>query len=98
MIPSALDQANTDPRLQGAPLSLYIECCRCLDTVEERPLKILPLSFRLKRKKDTVIAALRVLVACRYIAKGARPKGEPRRYRLLPAPPLYIEQRKARAA
>ena len=98
MIPSSLDQANTDPRLQGAPVAVYIACLTCLDSVKERPLKILPLAMRLRRKPHTVIKALRVLVAARYIARGERPHGEPRRYRLLPAPRIESAPPRARAA
>lgn len=98
MIPSSLDQANTDPRVSPRAFKVYAWCLKTLDYAEERPVKILPLAFAVRLKKDTAIAALRELVALRYIAKGERPNGEPRRYRLLPAPALTHPQHKARAA
>lgn len=90
-----LARACEDSRLSPYDYRVYSWCNMNLDESEERPMKILPLSFAIGMKKDTVISCLRLLVALRYIAKGARPKGEGRRYRLLPAP---LPEHKARAA
>lgn len=96
MIPASLSQAKGDPRLRGAPLAVYVWCLEHLDTQEERPVKILQLCTALRMRTNTAVFALRRLSEDGWVAKGARPKGEARRYRLLPAP--FRPQVKARAA
>lgn len=96
MIPSSLSQAKSDPRLRGAPLAVYVWCLEYLDSREERPVKILLLCSSLRMKPNTAVFALKRLSEDAWIAKGARPKGEARHYRLLPAP--MRQQVKARAA
>jgi hypothetical protein len=95
MIPSALSQAKSDPRLRGAALAVYVWALEHLDTMEERPVKILPLALDLHMKPHSAIFSLRRLVAIGYLARGARPKGQPRRYRLLPAPRIETQRRAA---
>lgn len=95
MIPSALSHAISDPRLTPPVKVAYVFCIEYLDTQDWRPLKIELCSVRTRMKKDTVIFALRQLVEAGYIARGPRPHGEARHYRLLPAPLPVV---KARAA
>lgn len=95
MIPAALSHAKADPRLRGAALAAYIFCLEYLDTQVERPLKIETLSVGIRCKKDTAVDALRRLVAAGYVARGMRPKGEARYYRLLPAPLPSVKPRAA---
>ena len=86
MIPAPLSRAACDPRLRGAPLAVYVWCLTHLDTLEYRPVKILALAADLHIAKDSAIFALRRLCAAGYLAKGPRPKGEARHYRLYAAP------------
>ena len=86
MIPAALSQAKADPRLRGAALAAYIFCLEYLDTQEPRTLKIEVLAHAIRCKKMSAVDALRRLCDSGYVARGERPKGEGRRYRLLPAP------------
>lgn len=95
MIPSALSQAKADPRLRGAALAAYVFCLEYLDSQEWRPVKVHALAVAIRCKKMTAVDALRRLTEARYIAKGERPYGDARHYRLLPAPQLT---HKARAA
>ena len=86
MIPSSLSQAQSDPRLRGAPLAVYLWCLENLDPLDYRPVKILSLSTEMHLNKDTAIFALRRLCVAGYIAKGPRPHGAPRHYRLYASP------------
>lgn len=95
MIPSALSHAKADPRLGRAGLAAYIFCLEYLDSQEWRPVKVELLSRAVRCKRMSAVSALRSLVVAGYIARGERPKGEARRYRLLPAPMAPV---KARAA
>ena len=94
MIPAALSQAKADPRLRGAALAAYIFCLEYLDTQEPRTLKVEVLAHAIRTNTRSAIRCLHRLRDAGYIARGERPKGEGRRYRLLPAP-LPV---KARAA
>lgn len=95
MIPSTLSHAKSDPRIRGAALAAYVFCLEYLDTQVERPLKVETLAVAIRCKKMTAVDALHRLSAAGYIARGARPHGEARHYRLLPAP---LPQVKPRAA
>jgi DNA-binding IclR family transcriptional regulator len=95
VIPSALSHAKADPRLRGAALAAYIFCLEYLDSQEWRPVKVEVLSRSIRCKLNTAVDALRTLVEAGYIARGERPHGEARHYRLLPAPLPVV---KARAA
>lgn len=86
MIPSALEQANGDARLRGAPMAVYVWAFSNLDTMEYRPVKILALAANLHMAKETAVFALRRLCEAGYLARGPRPHGEARRYRLLASP------------
>ena len=86
MIPAPLSSAKCDPRLRGAPLAVYVWCLEHRDPLDDRPVKVLRLTTELRMQKDTAIFALRRLVEAGYIAKGPRPKGEARHYRLYAAP------------
>lgn len=86
MIPAPLSSAKSDPRLRGAPLAVYVWCLEHLDALDYRPVKILSLSAALHLRTNTAVFALRRLVEAGYIAKGPRPKGEARHYRLYPSP------------
>ena len=86
MIPAPLSLAKSDPRLRGAPLAVYIWCLEHLDTLEYRPVKILVLASGVRIKTNSAVFALRRLCETGYLAKGQRPHGEARQYRLYPAP------------
>jgi predicted transcriptional regulator len=86
MIPSALSLAKSDKRLRGAPLAVYVWCLESLDAYEYRPVKIVALAHELHMAKETAIFALRRLCAAGYIARGDRPNGEARHYRVYAAP------------
>lgn len=95
MIPAALSHAKSDPRLGRAGLAAYIFCLEYLDTQDWRPVKVELLSRAVRCEKMSAVSALRALVAAGYIARGERPKGEARRYRLLPAPIPSVKHRAA---
>jgi len=86
MIPAALSLAKSDPRLRGAPLAVYIWCLEHLDPLEFRPVKVLVLTTGVRIKTNTAVFALRRLCEAGYLAKGTRPHGEARQYRLYAAP------------
>ena len=86
MIPSSLSTAKSDPRLRGAALAAYVFALEYLDTVEFRPLKVEVLASAIRCKKMTAVDALRRLVDAGYLARGLRPHGEARQYRVLPSP------------
>lgn len=86
MIPSSLSIAKADPRLRGAPLAVYVWALENLDTVDYRPVKILALCAALHIEKQTSVDALRRLCEAGYLAKGPRPHGEARHYRLFSSP------------
>jgi hypothetical protein len=86
MIPSSLSLASEDPRLRGAPLAVYVWALANLDTVDYRPVKVLALASKVHIKTNTAVDALRRLCAAGYLARGPRPHGEARHYRLLSSP------------
>lgn len=86
MIPSSLSLAKSDPRLRGAALAAYVFCLEYLDSQEWRPVKVEVLSLAIRCKRNSAVMALRALSEAGYIAKGERPRGESRHYRLLPIP------------
>lgn len=97
MIPSSLSQARRDPRLRRfakAVVALQF-CHEYLDTQDYRPLKIEIVAREVLCDFGTAVAALRTLVALGYIARGPRPHGDARHYRLLPAPLLPDIKRRA---
>lgn len=94
MIPSCLSRAKSDPRLRGAPLAVYVWCLEHLDVMDFRAVKVLGPCVELHMKRETVIDALRRLVAAGYLVRGAREFRGPWQYRLLVSPTPV----KARAA
>ena len=79
-IPAHRDASN-DPALRGSPLAVYDFLIYELEVYEWRQVKITGIALALRRKRSTIIRALRLLSSCGYLERG-KGNGNRHLYRL----------------
>lgn len=83
MIPPALNDASTDPKLQGAEMRMLMYLHARLDPGEYRTLKLWGVAREVHMNKATVSRAIKTLVTQGYLREGPRQEHGGKSYMLV---------------